>query len=170
MAERDMTTKTSIEPFDDDEYWRRLGAESGRRNEPRAAATPATPRTRVRTQWNDRLRKERLAFLDALDALTKRRTSARRHLHEVSEQRVSDPRQASALPMLMEKDRELADERVTVCYQFLQVVETITQRAHECDAIWRAENERHRDRRLSIEPTDFTVPADVLDIPPDPFD
>lgn len=169
IADRAMATQTTIEPFDDDQYWKRIGAESGRRNEPRAAASPAPPRTLVKTKWNERLRKERLAFLDALDALNKRRTNAKRHLHELYEQRTSDPRQAAALPMLMEKDRELADERATLCEQFLQVVETITQRAHECDAIWRAENERHRDRRLAIEPTDFTVPADVLDIPTDPF-
>jgi hypothetical protein len=71
--------------------------------------------------------------------------------------------------MLMEKDRELVDERLLLCEQFHQAVETITQRAHECDAIWRAENECHRDRRLTIAPTDFPVPSDILTIPPDPF-
>jgi hypothetical protein len=157
-----------LDPFDD-ERWRRIGAEGGRRNEPRTATGSATARTLIQSAWKAELRSERLAFLDALDALNKRRTNMKRHLHEVHAQSASDSRQAAALPMLMEKVRELADERVLVCEQFLQVVETITQRANECDATWRAENQRHRDRRLAIEPTEFTVPADILVIPPDPF-
>jgi len=71
--------------------------------------------------------------------------------------------------MLMEKDQRLADERRLICEQFLQVIETITQQAHECDALWRAENERRRDRRIAIHPTAFPVPDDILVIPPDPF-
>lgn len=168
VADVSMTTPTTIDPFDD-ENWKRLGAEAGRRNEPRVSSGPATARTLLQSAWKAELRSERLAFLDALDALNKRRTNAKRHLHEVHAQAASDPRQAAALPLLMEKDRQLADERSLICDQFHQVVETITHRAQECDATWRAENERHRDRRLSIEPTDFTVPADILVIPPDPF-
>ena len=168
VADVGMTTATIIDPFDD-ANWKRIGAEAGRRNEPRVASGPATARTLLQATWKAELRSERLAFLDALDALNKRRVNAKRHLHEVHAQAASDPRQAAALPMLMEKDRELAGERSLLCDQFHQVVEAITHRALECDAIWRAENERHRDRRLSIEPTDFTVPADILAIPPDPF-
>lgn len=163
-----MATHAMIDPLDD-EHWKRIGAEAGRRNEPRVASGPAAARTLLVSAWKAELRSERLAFLDALDALNKRRTNAKRHLHEVHAQGATDPRQATALPMLMEKERQLADERSLICDQFLQVVETITHRAEECDAIWRAENEQHRDRRLSIEPTAFTVPADVLAIPPDPF-
>lgn len=168
VADVGMTTPTTVDPFDD-EYWKRIGSEAGRRNEPRVASGPATARTLLQSTWKAELRSERLAFLDALDALNKRRTNAKRHLHEVHVQAASDPRQATALPMLIEKDRQLADERSLICEQFHQVVETITHRAQECDATWRAENERHRDRRLSIEPTDLTVPADILAIPPDPF-
>jgi len=161
-------TRTTRDPFDD-ARWKQIGAAGGRRNEPRTAASPATARTLLLSAWKSELRSERLAFLDALNALNKRRTNARRNLHEVHTQAASDPRQAAALPMLMEKDRELADERLLACDLFVQVVETITQRAHECDATWRAENERHRDRRLTIEPTEFKVPDDVLAIPADPF-
>jgi hypothetical protein len=168
VADEGMTTPTTIDPFDDG-YWKRIGAEAGRRNEPRVASGPSTARTLLQSAWKAELRSERLALLDALDALNKRRTNAKRHLHEVQTQASSDPRQAAALPMLMEKDRQLADERSLICDQFHQVVEKITHRAQECDAAWRAENERHRDRRLSIEPTGFTVPADILAIPPDPF-
>jgi hypothetical protein len=168
VADVGMTTPTTIDPFDD-ENWKRIGAEAGRRNEPRVASGPATARTLLQSAWKAELRSERLAFLDALDALNKRRTNAKRRLHDVHAQAASDPRQAAALPMLMEKDRQLADERFLICDQFRQVVETITHRAQECDATWRAANEQHRDRRLSIEPTDFTVPADILAIPPDPF-
>lgn len=162
------TTRTADDSFDDG-YWRKIGAEGGRRNEPRASAGPATARTLLQSAWKTELRTERLVLLDALDALNTKRTNAKRHLHEVLTQAASDPRQAAALPMLMEKERELADERALVCEQFLQVVETITQRAHERDATWRAENERYRDRRVSITPTDLTVPVDILTIPPDPF-
>lgn len=168
VADVGMTSPTKIDPFAD-EYWKRIGADAGRRNEPRVASGPATARTLLQSTWKAELRSERLAFLDALDALNKRRTTAKRHLHEVHAQAASDPRQAAALPMLMEKDRQLADERVLICDQFLQVVESITHRAHECDAAWRAENERYRDRRLVVEPTEFTVPADIVAIPPDPF-
>lgn len=167
-ADVSMTTRSAIDPFDE-EHWKRIGAEAGRRNEPRVAAGPSAARTLLQSVWKAELRSERLAFLDALDALNKRRTNAKRHLHEVHAQAASDPRQATALPMLMEKDRQLADERLLICDQFHQVVETITHHAQGCDATWRAEDERHRDRRLSIEPTDFTVPVEILAIPPDPF-
>lgn len=168
VADVGMTSPTTIDPFDD-AYWKRIGAEAGRRNEPRVASGPAAARTLLQSAWKAELRSERLAFLDALDALNKRRVNAKRHLHEIHAQAASDPRQAAVLPMLLEKDRQLADERSILCDQFHQVVESITHRAQECDATWRAENQRHRDRRLSIEPTDFTVPADILAIPPDPF-
>lgn len=159
---------TEVDRFDD-HYWKKIGAEGGRRNEPRTTAGPATARALLLSAWKSELRSERLSFLDTLDALNKRRTNINRHLHEVHAQAVSDPRQAAALPMLMERDRALAGERILVCDRFLQLVETITQRAYECDAIWRAENERHRDRRLTIEPTELTVPAEITAIPPDPF-
>lgn len=165
-----MSTSPHIthDPFDA-HYWRTLGAESGRRNEPRIPSGAGTARSMLESVWKAELRAERLAFLDALDALNKRRINIKRHLHEVHAQAASDPRQAAALPMLMEKERELADERVLVCEQFLQVVETVTMRASECDAAWRAENERHRDRRLSVAPTELSVPSDIVTIPPDPF-
>lgn len=156
------------DPFDAD-HWRKIGAECGRRNEPRTPTGPAPARSLLESVWKAELRTERLAFLDALDALTKRRTNIKRHLNEVHAQAASDPRQAAALPQLMEKDQELADERAVVCEQFLHVVGTVTQRAHKCDAVWRGENEQHRDRRLSIAPTELTVPADIVAIPPDPF-
>ncbi len=161
-------TDATSDPFDADS-WRALGAECGRRNEPRTPTGPAPARSLLESVWKAELRTERLAFLDALDGLTKRRTNIKRRLNEVHAQAASDPRQAAALPQLMEKDQQLADGRAAACEQFLQVIENVTQRAHECDAVWRGENERHRDRRLSIAPTELTVPADILAIPPDPF-
>lgn len=150
-------------------YWRKLGGEGGRRNEPRAATGPATARSLLRAAWMSALRARRISLLEELDSLNKRRMNARRRLAEVQAQAASDPRQAAALPMLMGKDRELADERDLICEKFLRDVEMVTERAHECDATWRAENERHRDRRLNIAPTELTLPADIVTFPPDPF-
>lgn len=152
----------------DPESWSRLGAESGRRNDPRVPDGPAPVRDLLASAWLVELREERLAFLDALDALHQRRLNARRHLHELQVQAAIDARQGAAIATLVEKLQELADERAIRCDQFLQVLETVTQRAVTCDASWRAANERHRDRRLSIAPTTFVVPPDLSVIPPDP--
>lgn len=156
------------DPFDHNR-WQRVGADGGRRNEPRTANGAAAARSLLMSAWQAQLRMERTQFLAALDALNKRRTNSRRNLHDVNAQATSDPRQAAALAPLMEKDQALAIKRAQLCEQYLQAVETVTQRAHECDAVWIAANEQHRDRRLSIAPTGLSVPADLLTIPPDPF-
>jgi hypothetical protein len=156
-------------PLDDDDFWRRLGAESGRRNEPRMPSGESPIRATLRSIWTADLHQERVAVLDALEALDSRRANIKRRLHEVHAQSSADPRQAAAVPIMLEKDRELAMERVTVCDRFRQTVEAITHRAHECDAIWRSANERDRDRRMSIEPTVLDIPADLVDLPSDPF-
>ena len=156
-------------PFDD-EHWKRIGAEAGRRNEPRVASGSAAARTLLQSAWKAELRTERLAFLDALDAVNKRRTNAKRHLHEVHAQAAADPAPGhGAADAAWRRTASWRTSAPSSAISSYQVVETITHRAQECDATWRAENERHRDRRLSIEPTDFTVPADILTIPPDPF-
>lgn len=165
MSTRIPTTDTLF----DDAYWARIGAESGRRNEPRTPDGPATARTALQAAYRAALRVERLEFLDAIAALNKRRMNVKRHLHEVNAQARVDARQAAAVAMLQAKDLTLADERVLICDQFLQSVETITQRAHDCDAAWRAENEHNRDRRIVLTPTELVAPADIVTLPADPF-
>lgn len=156
------------DPFDHS-YWQRVGADGGRRNEPRTSNDRAVARSLLVSAWLTQLRSERTQFLAALDALNKQRTNSRRNLHDVHAQAAADPRQAAALSPLMEKDHALAIERALLCERYLQAVETLTQRARECDAVWISANEQHRDRRLSIAPTELSVPASLLSIPPDPF-
>lgn len=163
------TTIPTTDTLFDDAYWQRIGAESGRRNEPRTPDGPATARTALQAAFKAALRAERLEFLDAVAALNKRRMNVKRHLHEVNAQAGADVRQAAAVALMQAKDLTLAGERALICDQFLQSVETITQRAQECDSTWRAENEHNRDRRIVITPTELVAPADVVTLPPDPF-
>jgi hypothetical protein len=157
------------EPLNDIAYWRRWGGELGRVNQPKSPGGDVPIREALRAAWNTDLRKERVAFIDTLDALDSRRGNIKRRLHEIHAQAASDPRQASALPITMEKDLDLTRQRTTLHNQFIQVIDVITQRAWECDAAWRLENERQRDRRLSIEATELNLPPDILDLPPDPY-
>jgi hypothetical protein len=158
-----------VSPLDAPEYWRRLGAEAGRRNEPRIPTGDSPVRASLISIWSAELHQERLAALDALDALDGRRANVKRRLHEVHAQASSDPRQAAALPIMMERDRALTIERATLCERYRQTVETLTQRALECDATWRSANERNRDRRILVEPTDLSIPAGIVDLPADPL-
>ncbi|WP_432558796.1 hypothetical protein [Granulicoccus sp. GXG6511] len=160
-------TRPDDDPFNI-EYWQWLGATEGSRNEPRKPDGPASVRTLLDAVWQGTLRVERQDFLDALEGLHQRRADNQRLILEVEAGANRDPRQAAVLKALQAKALGFADERARLCDAFLEAVEALTHQVRAADAVWRAANELHRDRRITLEPTEFTVPPDVVVIPPDP--
>ena len=163
-----MRTRVADDPFHA-KHWRRVGADEGRRNEPREPNGPAPGRSRLETVWLTVLRDERQDFLQELGALNKRWANHHRLVTEIEPKTATDQRQAALLQSLRAKTQSFAGERDLLCDSYLTAVEGVTQRAREADAAWRTGNERHRSRRISLLPAEFVVPEEILAIPPDPF-
>lgn len=164
-------SKSKVRPeraLDDDGYWRRLGEESGRVNAPRTAHGDAPARSALIAAWRNELTRVRQLAIDELTAIDSGRSGAKLELDEFRRKAATDPRMAAALPTVMEKDLKFALRRANLVERFSGQLDQITQRANECDALWRAANEGHRDRRLALDATVFDVPGDLRSLPVDP--
>lgn len=153
----------------DPHAWQRPGARLGRLNQPIQPDGEAPTRAALRAVLAASHRQAREGYLQEIEKVDSQRGALIRRIHELHAQSQTDPRQASALPTMLERKQAVDAARRQLHERFIGSINAITCQAELCDVAWRAGNERARDRRIVLEPTSFVLAADLLAEVPDPF-
>lgn len=149
--------------------WRKRGEELGRLNSPAGSTESAPIREALRALLLKSARNCRLAHIRAVDGIDAARANARERVAEAATHAVTDARMRQNLSGLENAARRLDAARAMSRELFLAELETLRTEAVAADTAWREANQRQRDRRIVLAPTDLDFPAELLAEVPDPL-
>lgn len=149
--------------------WRTIGRELGLQNLPRKPADPAPARDTLRAALLTEARALRARLVQEIHAADKDLTAAHDRCDQLVALGSHDPYVAAAVPAARRKVSQLERHRQFQHESLCAALEDLIASAQQADAVWRAENESVRSRRLTLAETPLSLPTELFREVPHPL-